>query len=213
MPPEHCLPRVRATAATDETQSQLSSIQPPSHQDGYTPGGHAAFPDDADRHAPAITNATPFDTPPPPPIAVRDSHESNNAIEYPQTPLIHSSRHGSVTSTSSPHNAPGTLRRGNTTTSSSSSLPGLLKSIRTWGNSTSGSVRTDGQAVGGGQKQYPLSSRFYTMDSRIGKGASATVWGCFFERGFVFEEGCVIHWVQGVYMLCQHMCVCVRFST
>lgn len=204
LPPEHST--VRATAATDETQSQLSSIQPPSTS-GNTPGD-PVYPDDADRHA--HNPATPFDTTAPPVALMSgtsyrtlDSSKTSAEHTLQGIPYAHTSRQSSTTSHSPRHG----LRKTNTGSSSNSSFPGLLKSIRTWGTAS-----TRAEVVGGGQKQYPLSSRFYTLDATIGKGASATVcvlWGV--GEGGGHESSVLLRWGcsgNKSAILCEVVCGC-----
>lgn len=166
LPPEHST--AQATC-TDDTHSQLSSVQPPS-----TTGNAAADADDVHREGSILQElrsrhdvpTSAFETEHPPQPPKREKSGSGRLSQR-------SNSQSSLQASNGQH-----MLRSNTQASSSiGSLTGLLNNIRTLGaGSQSMSKGGQAQGIGGGQKQYPLSNRFYKLDHRIGEGASATVW-------------------------------------
>lgn len=160
LPPEHAT--ILATA-TDE-KSQPSSI-PPS-----TNGCTAADAEDwqradstlAELASKDIPNSASeaFDAAPRPPKRERSGNGINQASR------------SSSQSSLPPNNGQPPLRTNTQGSSSFGSITGIFNNIRTLGQ---GSPSQQKEAIGGGQKQYPLSQRFYKMEQRIGEGASATV--------------------------------------
>lgn len=157
--------------ATEDTHSQRSPVQT-SSANGYVPAT-------TDHNVPRDVSTLGA-------LGVSDNDIPDSAFESTrQAPkrdrstgtLSQSSR---VNSRSSMHsiNGQSTLKANTVGSSSIGSITGLLNNIRSIGQGSASHKSTTSQLkepVGGGQKQYPLSQRFYKMERRIGEGASATV--------------------------------------